>query len=70
MTPRISGIDAPKAPVFRKVAAQVQCPICTHAVPADAAYSGHRLVVLRGQKCGRCKASLDASAVLYTQVAA
>ncbi len=70
MSLQTNEIQMPKAPVFRRVAAQVQCPICTHSVPADAGANGRRLMVLRGQKCRRCQASLDAAAVLYTVSAA
>ena len=55
--------------VAKKIAVQVQCPMCTHSVAAEAAQSGRRALVLRGQKCSRCKSSLDASAVLYARAA-
>ena len=56
--------------VAKKIAVQVQCPMCTHSVPAEAAYGGRRATVLRGQKCTRCKSSLDASSVLFERAAA
>jgi hypothetical protein len=70
MNLQVREMPLPKPPVVSRIPAHVQCPICTHSVSADAAYTGRRLSVLRGQKCGRCRASLDAAAVLYTRAAA
>lgn len=43
----------------------VHCPMCTHTVPADVEYVRKRTKIKLGQKCPRCRASLDAAAVLY-----
>lgn len=58
------------APTQKTVSAQVHCPSCTHRVPGDVQYAGRHLKVLSGQKCPRCKSSLDAAAVLYVWQAA
>jgi hypothetical protein len=48
--------------------ARVYCPICTHTVDADvvAVERGlqRKLQVVRGQRCQRCNAGLDAAYVL------
>jgi len=48
--------------------ARVYCPICTHTVEADvtpvARGWNQKLRVVRGQKCSRCEAVLDAAYVL------
>jgi hypothetical protein len=49
---------------------QVYCPICSHTVEAEVEYAGRKIRVLPGQKCGRCAAPLDASAVVYIPKAA
>lgn len=49
---------------------RVHCPICTHTVPATVEYTDRRMKVVRGQKCQRCHASLDAAALLYMRQAA
>lgn len=45
--------------------AHVHCPMCTHSVPADVTTTKKRMAVKSGQKCPRCRASLDVAAVLY-----
>ncbi len=59
-----------KVPEARTVQGQVHCPICTHSVPADVVTSGKRVTVVPGQKCERCRSSLDAAALLYLRHAA
>ena len=47
---------------------RVYCPICTHTVEAEvtAVEQGLRrkMQVVKGQRCGRCHAALDAAYVL------
>ena len=59
-----------KAPVLKTAQGTVNCPICTHSVPADVEYVGKRIRVIAGQKCNRCHSSLDAAALLYLRHAA
>jgi len=58
-----------KAPLT-KAEAQVHCPMCTHTVPAEVEFVARRVRVAPGQKCPRCQASLDASAVVFIRQAA
>lgn len=58
------------APLETLTQAQVHCPSCTHSVPADVLCAGKRVKVVTGQKCERCRSSLDAAAVLYLRQAA
>ena len=55
---------------LKNVEAQVHCPMCTHTVPAEVESSAKRVRVVQGQKCPRCQASLDASAVVFIRQAA
>lgn len=50
--------------INQSIKAQVHCPICTHAVPAEVAVVGKRTRVVPGQKCPRCKSSLDVAMIL------
>jgi transposase-like protein len=59
-----------KAPVTKMAQGHVQCPICTHTVPATVEYTVKRATVVRGQKCQRCHSSLDAAALFYRREAA
>ena len=59
-----------KAPLVEKAQALVHCPICTHTVPAEIETVVRRVRVAPGQKCPRCRASLDAAAVVYIRQAA
>lgn len=59
-----------KMPQHKTAPGTVNCPICTHAVPADVEYVGKKIKVIAGQKCGRCGSSLDAAALLYLRHAA
>jgi hypothetical protein len=49
---------------------RVYCPICTHTVDGTVALIGKKPVVVPGQKCARCAASLDAGIVLQIMEAA
>jgi hypothetical protein len=44
--------------------------MCTHTVPAEIETVARRVRVAPGQKCPRCRASLDAAAVVYIRQAA
>ena len=46
------------------------CPICTHTVPADIDLKGMRPRVAAGQKCPRCRSSLEVAAVVQIPEAA
>ena len=46
------------------------CPICTHTVEAQVILSGKRAWVKPGQKCPRCRSSLEAASVLRDLMAA
>jgi transposase-like protein len=57
--------------VLEKVAkGRVYCPICTHTVDADVDLSGRRAKVIAGQKCPRCRTTLDAGVVMQLPEAA
>jgi len=49
---------------------RVYCPICTHTVDADVVVDRRKPKVVAGQKCPRCRASLDAGVVLQLAEAA
>ena len=49
---------------------QAHCPICTHTVPADIDMKGKYIRVAAGQKCPRCKSSLDVAVVVQIPEAA
>ena len=49
---------------------RVHCPMCTHRVDATVQASRRISRVKPGQRCPRCKASLDAGFVLETATAA
>jgi hypothetical protein len=46
------------------------CPICTHTVPADIDLRGKYPRVSAGQKCPRCRSSLEVAAVVQIPQAA
>ena len=48
----------------------VHCPICTHVVPADIDLRGRRPRVVPGQKCSRCRSTLDVAMIVQVPVAA
>lgn len=54
----------------KNIRGQVHCPICTHTVPADVDVVGKKTRVVRGQRCPRCAATLDAAMVLEVLEAA
>jgi hypothetical protein len=49
---------------------QAHCPICTHTVPADIEFKGKYPRVAAGQKCPRCKSSLEVAVVVQFSEAA
>ena len=49
---------------------QVFCPICTHTVPAELDLKGKNARVVPGQRCPRCKATLDVAAIVRIPEAA
>ena len=59
-----------KAPLVEKAQAQVHCPMCTHNVPAEVEFVARQVRIAPGQKCPRCRAALDAAAVVYIRQAA
>jgi transposase-like protein len=48
----------------------VHCPICTHNVPAQIEVAKKMVRVLPGQKCPRCRSTLDVAVVLRYREAA
>ena len=57
--------------VLEKVAkGRVYCPICTHTVDAAVDVSGRKAKVIAGQKCPRCRTTLDAGVVMQLAEAA
>lgn len=49
---------------------KVYCPICTHTVDAEIEQRGRQLQVRPGQKCGRCRSSLDPAYIMAMDRAA
>lgn len=49
---------------------QVHCPICTHTVPADIDIKGKNVRVAPGQRCPRCRSSLDVAVIVQVPQAA
>jgi hypothetical protein len=49
---------------------QAHCPICTHNVPADVDLRGKFARVTPGQRCPRCRSSLDVAVVIQIPQAA
>lgn len=43
---------------------KVHCPICTHTVDAQIQTVNRNPLVVPGQKCARCRGSLDAAYIL------
>jgi len=50
--------------------ASVYCYLCTHTVEAEVLYDRKAAMVKPGQKCPRCRSSLDAAYVLRLDRAA
>jgi hypothetical protein len=48
------------ANVVKVESGKVYCPICTHTVDAQVQHADRRTFVTPGQKCPRCRGSLDA----------
>ena len=59
-----------KALVENHTKGQAHCPICTHTVPADLDLKGKYARVAPGQRCPRCRASLDVAVVVQIPEAA
>jgi hypothetical protein len=53
-----------------KVTGRVHCPICTHTVPAEIVLKGKHIRIVAGQKCGRCRSSLDVGLIVQIPEAA
>ena len=51
-------------------AGKVYCPICTHTVDALVTTNARHPFVVLGQKCPRCKGSLDAGYIMVPARAA
>jgi len=49
---------------------QVHCPICTHTVPAELDLRGKYARVAPGQRCPRCRSSLDVAVIVVIPKAA
>jgi len=59
-----------KALVENHTKGQAHCPICTHNVPADIDIRGKFVRVTPGQRCPRCRSSLDVAVVIQIPQAA
>jgi hypothetical protein len=59
-----------KLVIERIVKGRVYCPICTHTVDADVDVSRKKAIVVPGQRCTRCHATLDAGMVMQLREAA
>ncbi|HTS29133.1 MAG TPA: hypothetical protein VMH81_24845 [Bryobacteraceae bacterium] len=60
-----------KALVENRTTGQAHCPICTHNVPADIVMvKGKFARVIPGQRCPRCRSSLDVAVVIQVPEAA
>ena len=53
-----------------KVTGRLHCPICTHTVPAEISLKGKHIRIVSGQKCGRCRSSLDVALIVQVPQAA
>lgn len=49
---------------------RVFCPMCTHDVPAELDLTGKRARVAPGQRCPRCRATLDVAVIVQIPEAA
>jgi hypothetical protein len=49
---------------------RVFCPICTHIVPAELDFKAKYARVAPGQRCPRCKATLDVAVLVQVPEAA
>jgi transposase-like protein len=59
-----------KALIESQLKGQVHCPICTHTVPAEIDVHGKRARVAAGQRCPRCRSSLDVAVIVVIPEAA
>ena len=59
-----------KALIENRTLGQVNCPICTHTVPADIDFRGKYPRVAAGQRCPRCGSSLDVAVIVQVPEAA
>ena len=53
-----------------RVLGLAHCPICTHTVPAEIDLKGKYARVAAGQKCPRCRSSLEVAVVIQVPEAA
>lgn len=64
MIPRLSA-NLPSPPQLAvEQPGAVYCPMCTHTVDATIVVGRKVTYVMPGQKCSRCKSSLDAGYVI------
>ena len=59
-----------KALIENGTKGQVHCPICTHTEPAELDLRGKYARVAPGQRCPRCKSSLDVAVIIVIPEAA
>jgi hypothetical protein len=61
-----------KIPTVNRTEGYVLCPICTHTVPASVEWKTKIKAarVTAGQRCPRCKSSLDVAVVIQLPQAA
>jgi len=59
-----------KAFIENHIEGRVFCPICTHTVAADLDLKGKSARVLPGQRCPRCRATLDVAVIVQIPEAA
>ena len=59
-----------KALVENEMKGLAHCPICTHTVPAEIDLRGKFARVAPGQRCPRCRSSLDVAVVIQIPEAA
>ncbi|MBX9603634.1 MAG: hypothetical protein K2X35_21690 [Bryobacteraceae bacterium] len=64
----MTAVETPER--TEQMVGKVYCPMCTHTVDADLEPKGKRFQVKPGQRCARCKASLDAGYIMWMQPAA
>ena len=62
----LSKNTAPAQSNATPAAGSIYCPICTHTVEAQVQSRGRTSFVVPGQKCPRCRGSLDAGYILVS----
>ena len=63
-----SARAAEKAGMLQEAVGLVHCPMCSHRVEAIVQTAGRSTRVKPGQRCPRCKTSIDAASVLRTSL--